>query len=94
MLQSVEEQLHLREERCVELETELAEVKRKGQREKEMLKRATKQHRSQAAQSEHTVETLSAQLEDVVSHVIKLTTSVGSCTSLWVAVIVSGLGNK
>ena len=63
----MEEQLHLREEQCAELEGELAEVKRKGQREKEMLKRATKQHRSQAAQSEHTVETLGAQLEDVVS---------------------------
>lgn len=50
----------------MELESELAEVKRKGHREKEMLKRATKQHKSQAAQSEHTVETLGAQLEDVV----------------------------
>ena len=67
MIQSMEEQLCHREERCAVLEAELAEVRRKGQREKEMLKRATKQHRSQAAQSEHTVETLAAQLEDLVS---------------------------
>ena len=37
------------------------------EREREMLKRATKQHRSQAAQSEHTVEALAAQIEDMVS---------------------------
>lgn len=67
IIQSMEEQLRQREERCAELESELAEVKRKGQREKELLKRATKQHRNQAAHSEHTVETLGAQLEDVVS---------------------------
>ena len=62
----MEEQLRQRDERIGELQEEFAEVKRKGQREKDILKRATKQHKSQAAQSEHTVETLAAQLEDVV----------------------------
>ena len=64
----MEEKLRQREVRCAELENEIAEVMRKGQREKDLLKRATKVHRSQAAQSEHTAETLGAQLEDVVSH--------------------------
>jgi regulator of protease activity HflC (stomatin/prohibitin superfamily) len=63
----MEEQLRHREQKLAELEAELAEVRRKGQREKEILKRATKQHRSQAAQSEHTVEALAAQIEDMVS---------------------------
>ena len=66
----MEEQLRHREEKIAELEAELAEVRRKGQREKEMLKRATKQHRSHAAQSEHTVETMAAQIEDMVSNEI------------------------
>ena len=68
----MEEQLRHREEKIAGLEAELAEVRRKGQREKEMLKRATKQHRSQAAQSEHTVEALAAQIEDMVSASVEI----------------------
>ena len=73
--QSMEEQLRHREEKIAELEAELAEVRRKGQREKEMLKKATKQHRNQAAQSEHTVETLAAQIEDMVSTSVEISTN-------------------
>ena len=41
-LQSVEEQLRHRDLECAELEAKLGEVKRKGERDKEVLKRATR----------------------------------------------------
>jgi len=40
--QSLDEQLHHRDLECAELEANLQEVKRKAQRDKEALKRATR----------------------------------------------------
>ena len=41
-LQSLEDQLHHRDMECAELEANLQEVKRKAQRDKDSLKRATR----------------------------------------------------
>ena len=41
-LQSLEDQLHHQDMECAELEANLQEVKRKAQRDKDSLKRATR----------------------------------------------------
>ena len=65
--QSIEEKLHQKELRCVELEAKMREEKRRSQHDKDLLKKATRQHKDRAAQNEHTVETLGAQLDETVS---------------------------
>ncbi len=49
------------------LESSLAETKRKSQLDKDLLKRATKQHKERAVESQAAVGTLSNQLELAVS---------------------------
>lgn len=63
-VQSLEDQLHQRDLECEELEGGMQEIKRKAQRDKEALKRATRQHKDRAIQSEQSVEALGNQLED------------------------------
>ncbi len=52
------------------LESSLAETKRKSQLDKDLLKRATKQHKERAVESQAAVGTLSNQLELAVSFVL------------------------
>ena len=52
---------------CSQLQNELNEVKKQYHRDKEALKKATKQHRDRAVHSERTLETVGSQLEEAVS---------------------------
>ncbi len=52
------------------LESRLAETKRKSQLDKDLLKRATKQHKERAIESQASVGTLSTQLDLSVSFVL------------------------
>lgn len=55
---------------CTQLQTELSEVKKQYQRDKEALKKATKQHKERALQSERTMETIGGQLDLAVRHLL------------------------
>ena len=66
----MQEQLQEREAECSELEGSLAEVRRKAQRDRELLKRATKQHKDRATQNELTVEQLGQHLEETVRFLV------------------------
>lgn len=52
---------------CSELQHELSEAKKLFQRDKEALKKATKQHKDRAVQNGRTLETVGTQLEEAVS---------------------------
>lgn len=65
--QSVEEKLHQKELRVIELEAQLRDEKRRSQHDKDVLKKATRQHKDRATKNEQTVETLGSQLDETVS---------------------------
>lgn len=65
--QSLEEQLQAKEGECVVLDSSLAETKRKSQLDRDLLKRAAKQHKERAVESLQTVGTLGTQLQLAVS---------------------------
>ncbi len=65
--QSLEEQLRAKEGDCMVLESTLTETKRKNQLDKDLLKRATKQHKERAMESTQAVGTMTTQLELAVS---------------------------
>lgn len=60
--------MRVREGECGMLESNLSETKRKSLVEKDLLKRAAKQHKERAVESTQAVATLSTQLELAVSY--------------------------
>lgn len=63
-IQELDNELQLSRTECIELQRNIAESQLKWSREKEALKKATKQHKEQASRSEETVERLQSHLED------------------------------
>ena len=75
----MEEHLHERDLECARLQNELCEMKKQYHRDKEALKKATKQHKDRAVHSERTLESVGSQLEEAVStHESQLTSSLMS----------------
>lgn len=65
--QSLEEQLQERDLHCAKFQASLSDTKRQYQKEKELLKKASKQHKDRANQCEQTLGSITAQLEQSVS---------------------------
>ena len=66
--QALEEQLSAKEMECSRLQTDYSMLKQQYHHDKDVLKKASRQHKDRALQSERTLDSMGGQLEEAVSY--------------------------